>query len=142
VRATDADWHNEAHFLGVAAIAMRHILVDHARRRIADKRGGAQRVVTLDEALVAGDGQAEVLLELHDALEHLATLDARLARVVECRFFGGMTERQTAEALGITERTVRRDWVKARGLLYRALGADMTRDITRDITPPAAAAAR
>ena len=135
VRATDADWHNEAHFLSVAAIAMRHILVDHARRRIADKRGGAQRAITLDEALVAGDGQAEMLLELHDALEHLATLDPRLARVVEFRFFGGMTELQTAEVLAVTERTVRRDWVKARGLLYRALGADIARDITREVVP-------
>jgi RNA polymerase sigma factor (TIGR02999 family) len=128
-RSSDADWHNQAHFLGVAAIAMRHILVDHARRRIADKRGGPQRAVTLDEALVAGDGQAEILLELHDALEHLATLDERLARVVECRFFGGMTEQQTAEALGVTERTVRRDWVKARGLLYRMLGPDVRRQV-------------
>lgn len=126
-RSTNADWHNEAHFLSVAAIAMRHILVDHARRRIADKRGGAQRVVTLDDNLVATDAQAESLLELHEALEHLATLDERLARVVECRFFGGMTEIQTAEALGVTERTVRRDWVKARALLYRALGADFAR---------------
>jgi RNA polymerase sigma factor (TIGR02999 family) len=138
VRATEADWHNEAHFLSVAAIAMRHILVDHARRRIADKRGGAQRPITLDEALVASDGQAEMLLELHDALEHLATLDPRLARVVECRFFGGMTEQQTAEVLHVTERTVRRDWVKARGLLYRALGADVAREITREIVPAAA----
>jgi RNA polymerase sigma factor (TIGR02999 family) len=128
VRSTDADWQSQAHFLGVAAIAMRHILVDHARRRIAGKRGGPQRVVTLDEALVASDSQAEMLLEIHDAIDHLATLDARLARVVECRFFGGMTEQQTAEALNITERTVRRDWVKARGLLYRALGADIVRD--------------
>lgn len=126
-RSTNADWHNEAHFLSVAAIAMRHILVDHARRRIADKRGGAHRVVTLDDNLVATDAQAESLLELHEALEHLATLDERLARVVECRFFGGMTEIQTAEVLGVTERTVRRDWVKARALLYRALGADFAR---------------
>ena len=126
-RSTNADWHNEAHFLSVAAIAMRHILVDHARRRIADKRGGAHRVVTLDDNLVATDAQAESLLELHEALEHLATLDQRLARVVECRFFGGMTEIQTAEVLGVTERTVRRDWVKARALLYRALGADFAR---------------
>ena len=126
-RSTNADWHTEAHFLSVAAIAMRHILVDHARRRIADKRGGAQRAVTLDDNLVATDAQAESLLELHEALEHLATLDERLARVVECRFFGGMTEIQTAEVLGVTERTVRRDWVKARALLYRALGADFAR---------------
>jgi RNA polymerase sigma factor (TIGR02999 family) len=136
-RSSEPDWHNQAHFLGVAAIAMRHILVDHARRRIADKRGGPQRPVTLDEALVAGDGQAEILLELHDALEYLATLDERLARVVECRFFGGMTEQQTAEALGVTERTVRRDWVKARGLLYRVLGPDAEREIAPAADLPA-----
>jgi RNA polymerase sigma factor (TIGR02999 family) len=100
---------------------MRHILVDRARRRAAEKRGGAQRTVTLDDSLTASDDQAEALLELHDALDQLATLDERLARVVECRFFGGMTEQETAEALNITERTVRRDWVKARGLLYQAL---------------------
>lgn len=124
-----ADWHTRAHFLGVAAVAMRHILVDRARRRTAEKRGGANRDITLDDALVAIDSQAESLLELHDALDHLATLNPRLARVVECRFFGEMTEQETAEALGVTERTVRRDWVKARGLLYQALGAEFARDI-------------
>lgn len=122
--ARRADWQNRAHFLSVAAVAMRHILVDRARRRVAEKRGGAHRTVTLDDALVAVDTNAESLLELHEALDHLATLDQRLARVVECRFFGGMTEQETAEALGITERTVRRDWVKARALLTHFLGAE------------------
>lgn len=124
-----ADWHTRAHFLGVAAVAMRHILVDRARRRTAEKRGGPLRAVTLDDALVARDTQAESLLELHEALDHLATLNPRLARVVECRFFGGMTEQETAEALGVTERTVRRDWVKARGLLYQSLGAEFSSDV-------------
>jgi len=122
--ARRADWQNRAHFLSVAAVAMRHILVDRARRRLAEKRGGVHRTVTLDDALVAIDNNAESLLELHEALDHLATLDQRLARVVECRFFGGMTEQETAEALGITERTVRRDWVKARALLIHFLGAE------------------
>jgi RNA polymerase sigma factor (TIGR02999 family) len=122
--ARRADWQNRAHFLSVAAVAMRHILVDRARRRVAEKRGGAHRTVTLDDALVAVDNNAESLLELHEALDHLATLDQRLARVVECRFFGGMTEQETAEALHITERTVRRDWVKARALLVHFLGAE------------------
>jgi RNA polymerase sigma factor (TIGR02999 family) len=122
--ARRAEWQNRAHFLSVAAVAMRHILVDRARRRVAEKRGGAHRTVTLDDALVAVDNNAESLLELHEALDHLATLDQRLARVVECRFFGGMTEQETAEALGITERTVRRDWVKARALLIHFLGAE------------------
>jgi len=122
-RAQRADWRNRAHFLSVAAVAMRHILVDRARRRTADKRGGPQQHVTLDDELMIADNQAESLLELHEALERLAVLDERLARVVECRFFGGMTEQETAEALHITERTVRRDWIKARGLLYQALSA-------------------
>jgi len=122
-RAERADWRNRAHFLGVASVAMRHILVDRARRRKAEKRGGPHRHVTLDDDLTAADNQAESLLELHEALDQLAKLDERLARVVECRFFGGMTEQETAEALHIAVRTVRRDWIKARGLLYQALGA-------------------
>ena len=120
-RSENAEWQNRAHFLSVAAIAMRHILVDRARRRTAEKRGGNQRPVTLDENLVDGDHDPESLLELDEALTNLAKLDERLARVVECRFFGGMTEEETAESLGITARTVRRDWTKARALLYRAL---------------------
>jgi RNA polymerase sigma factor (TIGR02999 family) len=109
---------------------MRHILVDRARRRTADKRGGPQRHITLDDNLIAADTQAESLLELHEALDQLALLNERLARVVECRFFGGMTEQETAEALHITERTVRRDWIKARGLLYQALGAETSAELT------------
>lgn len=127
-RADRADWRNRAHFLSVAAVAMRHILVDRARRRTAEKRGGLHRHVTLDDELTVANDQAESLLELHEALDHLATIDERLARVVECRFFGGMTEQETAEALLITERTVRRDWVKARGLLYRVLMANNSND--------------
>lgn len=123
------DWRDRAHFLGAAAVAMRHILVDRARRRTADKRGGPHGAVTLDDDAVAvADREAESLLELHEALEQLALLDVRLARVVECRFFGGMTEQETAEVLGVTERTVRRDWIKARGFLYRALADDDARD--------------
>jgi RNA polymerase sigma factor (TIGR02999 family) len=134
-RSQSADWRNRAHFLGVAAVAMRHILVDRARRRTADKRGGPYGNVTLDDELIAIDHPAESLLGLHEALEQLATLDERLARVVECRFFGGMTEDETAEALNITARTVRRDWVKARGLLYQALAADVSGDLAR-LNPP------
>ena len=129
-RAERADWRNRAHFLGVAAVAMRHILVDRARRRTADKRGGMHRHVTLEDGLAVTDGRAESLLELHEALDQLALIDERLARVVECRFFGGMTERETAEALSVTERTVRRDWVKARGLLYQALSAEVVEPTT------------
>jgi RNA polymerase sigma factor (TIGR02999 family) len=119
---SERSWKNRAHFLGVAAIAMRGILVDLARRRGAAKRGGTRRPVTLDEDLVGSlEDRAELLLDLDEALTDLAALDDRLARVVECRFFGGMTDQETASALGVTERTVRRDWVMARGLLYDAL---------------------
>lgn len=126
-RAERADWRNRAHFLSVASVAMRHILVDRARRRAAEKRGGPNRPVTLDDNIAGSGDQVESLLELHEALDHLARLDERLARVVECRFFGGMTEQETAEALHIGVRTVRRDWIKARGLLYHALSADLKR---------------
>jgi RNA polymerase sigma factor (TIGR02999 family) len=123
-RTPRAEWRTRGHFLRAAAVAMRHILVDRARRRTAEKRGGPHHTVTLDDALMAADARAESFLELHAALDQLAILDERLAQVVECRFFGGMTEQETAEALHITERTVRRDWVKARGLLYQALVGD------------------
>ena len=119
-----------------ASVTMRHILVDRARRRTAEKRGGQNRSVTLDDALVAADTQAESVLELHDALEHLATLSERLARVVECRFFGGLSELETAQALGVTERTVRRDWVKARALLLQTLGPGVARSLTAPTAGP------
>jgi RNA polymerase sigma factor (TIGR02999 family) len=125
-RTGRADWRDRAHFLGVSAVAMRHILVDRARRRTAEKRGGPNQHVTLEDELIAMDSEAESLLELHEALDRLAQLDVRLARVVECRFFGGMTEQETAEALRIAVRTVRRDWTKARGLLFQALAADIS----------------
>jgi RNA polymerase sigma factor (TIGR02999 family) len=115
------EWRDRAHFLRVAAVAMRHILVDRARRRVAGKRGGDAQSVTLDECLAVTDERAASLLELDEALKTLERIDARLARVVECRFYGGMTERETAEVLKVTERTVRRDWVKARALLHLVL---------------------
>lgn len=121
VDQTHADWRDRVHFFAVAAMAMRQILVDHARQRAALKRGGARRRVSLDDASLSVEDQAEALLELDEALTKLARLDARLGRVVECRFFAGLTEEETAEALGVTARTVRRDWVKAKGLLYAEL---------------------
>ena len=136
-RSQSTDWRDRAHFLSVAAVAMRHILVDRARRRMADKRGGPHRHVSLADELTAADDQAESLLELHEALDQLALMDERLARVVECRFFGGMTEQETAEALQITARTVRRDWVKARGLLYQALGPQAAHDVADSPLPSA-----
>jgi len=121
VDQSQAEWQDRAHFLAVASLAMRRVLVDRARARGALKRGGECRRITLDEEQISVDEQPEALLQLNDALDQLAELEPRLARVVECRFFGGLTEEEIAEALGITVRTVQRDWVKARILLRRAL---------------------
>ena len=108
-------------FLAVAAIAMRRIVIEYARRGSAQKRGGGQRPLLLDEAAIAGEERSEMLLALDEALTRLAALDARLSHVVECRYFGGLTEEETADALGVTARTVRRDWTKAKGWLYAEL---------------------
>jgi len=116
-----AQWQDRAHFLAVASLAMRHVLVDRAKARTAVKRGGGQRRLTLNEELIAVDDQAEALLQLNEAMERLAQLEPRLAQVVECRFFGGLTEEEIAGALSVTVRTVQRDWAKARTLLRRAL---------------------
>jgi RNA polymerase sigma factor (TIGR02999 family) len=116
-----AVWRDRLHFLALASLAMRHVLIDRARARASQKRGGEHRQVTLDDERVSADDQAETLLQLNEALEKLEAFEPRLARVVECRFFGGLTEPETAEALGVTPRTVQRDWVKARILLRRAL---------------------
>jgi len=111
------------HFFSLAARAMRHVLVDYARRRRALKRGGNQEPLRLDEGVTAIDERAETLCALDEALTRLAVLDPRLAQVVECRFFGGLTEEETADVVGTTSRTVRRDWTKAKGWLYRELTA-------------------
>lgn len=116
-------WSDRAHFYALASVAMRHVLVDHAKARLTQKRGGEQHRVTLDNEQIAADDQPQVLLEINDALDRLSQVEPRLARVVECRFFGGLSEEETAEALEITTRTVQRDWVKARMLLRRALSA-------------------
>lgn len=117
-----AEWVDRAHFLGAAAFVMRRVLLEHARAHNAAKRGGGLAHVTLDDALVASaDDRAEMLMAIDDALTRLAAIDARLARVVECRFFGGLTAAETAQVLGITERTVERDWVKAKLLLAHTL---------------------
>lgn len=116
-------WRDDAHFLALASLAMRYVLVDLARARATLKRGGVEQHITFDEEAVGPDEQAALVLELHEALERLAQWEPRLAQVVDCRYFGGLTESETAEALGVTVRTVQRDWVKARVLLRRALDA-------------------
>jgi RNA polymerase sigma factor (TIGR02999 family) len=114
---TRAQFASRAHFLAVAAQAMRRILVEHARRVGAEKRGGQWQRLDLDQVEVPVEERAEALVSLDGSLARLAVLNPRLSRIVECRFFGGMTEEETAIALGITDRTVRRDWVKAKGWL-------------------------
>ena len=117
----DGQWRDRAHFFGSAARAMRQVLVDHARRRQAAKRGDGWSIVTLDNHEVALEVQADELLVLDEAIEQLRSLHERLARVVELRFFAGLGEEETAEVLSVTSRTVRRDWIKARLFLSRAL---------------------
>lgn len=116
-------WSDQSHFFALASVAMRHVLVDRARARLAGKREGVLYRVTLDNEQVADEAQPQVLLDLDDALDQLAHVAPRLAKVVECRFFGGLNEDETAAALGVTTRTVQRDWVKARMLLRRALAS-------------------
>jgi RNA polymerase sigma factor (TIGR02999 family) len=116
------EFNDRAHFLRASALAMRHILVNHARDRMACKRGGGVTDVALDEAPEVGSAPDEAVVEINAALERLAGLNPRLAQVVECRFFGGYDDEETAAALGLTDRTVRRDWVKARAWLRRELG--------------------
>src|SRR6266545_349140 len=123
VDQTRLEYRDRAHFYGIAARAMRHILVDYARRHGAAKRGGNQRAIALDEAILAVEDRADALLALDEALGELETLDPRLGQVVQCRFFGGLTEEETGEVLGVTARTVRRDWLKAKGWLYHHLSA-------------------
>jgi len=114
-------WENRAHFFGVAAQAMRHILVDYARARNTAKRGGEARAVSLEEAAVVSDERAAELVALDDALAELARLSPRQCQVVELRYFGGLSVAETAEALKISPDTVTRDWNQAKAWLYHAL---------------------
>jgi len=124
------DWHDRAHFFAIAATTMRRILIDYARRQHRAKRESSERVPigrlvescdNGDRAELAVEERADVLIALDDALTRLAVLDERLVRVVECRFFGGLTEEETALTIGVTPRTVRRDWIKARAWLHSML---------------------
>lgn len=116
----NASWQNRSHFFGIAAQAMRRILVDHARRKRAGKREGGDRV-TLDESVAEAPQRSVDLIALDDALNKLAALDPRQARVVELRFFGGLDIEQAAESLGISPATVKRDWTFARAFLQREM---------------------
>jgi RNA polymerase sigma factor (TIGR02999 family) len=112
---------DRSHFLAITIRAMRQVLIDHARRRVADKRGGGAVRVTLGDDIGVSDTSPEEMLALFDALEKLGELDERLRKVVEYRFLIGLTEVETAETLGTTTRTVQRDWVKARAWLYKQM---------------------
>ncbi|MFW6089166.1 MAG: sigma-70 family RNA polymerase sigma factor [Gemmatimonadota bacterium] len=122
VPQAEASWRDRAHFFAVASRVIRHILIDYARRRNADKRDGGVRV-TFREDLARSDPAGVDLLALDEALERLAAHDERLVRIVECRFFGGMTIDETASVLDISPRTVDRGWARARTYLYRDLAA-------------------
>ena len=121
VDQTRAQFTDRSHFFSVASNAMRRILVDYARRYRTDKRGSAPPRVSLADDMLVAEERADTLLAVDEALIELAQIDERLSRVVECRFFAGLTEEETAEVLGVTARTVRRDWTKAKGWLHRKL---------------------
>lgn len=119
-------WRSRGHFFAIASRAMRRILVDYARRHRALRRGGdsdgaSPRRVSLDDVEIAVAERADALLALDDALERLARMDPRMAQIVECRFFAGLSEPETATALGVSRRTVAREWAVARGWLYQEL---------------------
>lgn len=117
-------WQNRAHFFGIAAQLMRRILIDHARAKCAEKRGGKDVKVAFDEALhwIESDDEAAQLLAVNEALEKLAKIDPRQAQVVELRYFGGLSIEETAECLKSSPATVKRDWTMARAFLFRELG--------------------
>jgi RNA polymerase sigma factor (TIGR02999 family) len=119
-----SNWRNRAHFYGAAAQVMRRILVDHARARQSEKRGGGVTRLSLDESLAIPDGQPEELILLDRALERLAEMDPRQSRIIELRFFAGLSVEETAEVMGISPKTVKRDWSVARAWLHRALRGD------------------
>lgn len=117
-----APYKDRGHFMALCATAMRHILIDAAKHRFAQKRGGGQADVTLEEALLPDRKDVDRVLAVGQALDRLRQIDERLVQVVECRFFTGLTESETAEALGVSARTINRDWARARAWLARTLG--------------------
>jgi RNA polymerase sigma-70 factor (ECF subfamily) len=121
VDQTRVQWQNRAQFFGIAAQLMRRILVDHARAHVAAKRGGHAEHISLDEAQISSEARAAELLDLDEALTELAVVDVRKSRVVELRFFGGLSIDETAEAMGVNAATVRRDWTAAKTWLYHRI---------------------
>jgi len=115
------DWQNRAHFFAVCAQVMRHILIDHARAHARDKRGGGAVKVALNDALVVADDQASHFIALDEALRRLESLDPQKGKIVELRYFGGLSVEEAAEVMNISPRTVRREWQRAKAWLYRMM---------------------
>jgi RNA polymerase sigma-70 factor, ECF subfamily len=123
IEQRSVDWQSRAHFFGIAAQVMRRILLDHARGHLREKRGGGERTIPIEEGLVFAPEQSLDLVKLDQALEQLTELDPRQGKIVELRFFGGLTVEQTAELLGISPKTVKRDWSVAKAWLHGELRA-------------------
>lgn len=117
----ESDWQNRAHFFAVAARVMRNVLVDRARSRQFAKRGGGVRKISADEIIIASPEKDVSVIDLHEALTTLAELDERKSRIVELRYFAGLSVEETAEVMGISAITVKREWLKAKAWLYQAL---------------------
>ncbi|HEX6284391.1 MAG TPA: ECF-type sigma factor, partial [Pyrinomonadaceae bacterium] len=129
------EWQNRAHFFGVCAQVMRHILIDHARAHARDKRGGGAVQVSLEEAVVIIGEPPEHLLALDEALKTLERVDPQKGKLVELRYFGGLSIEETAEVLNISPRTVRREWRRSKAWLYRMItegSADETRPLAKN----------
>ena len=124
VDQTRVNWQNRAHFYGIASSMMRRVLIDHARAHATDKRGGGAVHLSLDDVQVPLEQRAADFVALDEALERLSQFDERKCRVVEMRFFGGLSDEEIAAVLGVTTRTVLRDWKKARLWLYRELSTE------------------
>lgn len=122
VDQNQARWQDRQHFFAITAHAMRQIIVDYARKRFAQKRGGGESPEELDENKIGAREEAERILALNDAVESLGEIDERMLRVVECRFFAGLSEQETSEALDMSLRTVQRTWKRARAWLKEELG--------------------
>jgi RNA polymerase sigma-70 factor (ECF subfamily) len=117
----EANWESRSHFIAVAAQVMRNVLIDHARGRQRVKRGGLQQKVPLEDVVLISEEQTDDLIAIDTAMKRLEGIDARQSRIVELRYFGGLTVEQTAEVLGISPKTVKRDWAVARAWLHREL---------------------
>jgi RNA polymerase sigma factor (TIGR02999 family) len=124
VDQTRVNWQNRAHFYGIASRMMRRVLIDHARSHATEKRGGGTIRLSIDDVQVSLEERATSFVALDEAMKRLEQMDERKCKVVELRFFGGLSDEEIAEVLGVTTRTVLRDWKKARLWLYRELSAD------------------